>query len=525
MLALRMHTINVSGVKNMDKGNKRIILCSDGTGNQGGFGQDSNVYKLYKSIEIHNADIEQLTFYENGVGTNKNKIFRALSGGLGFGFGQNVRDLYEFLARHYQIGDEIYFFGFSRGAATARATIGFIDTCGLVDLAKYPEVIDDPKAMDDLIKDIFKLYEGRKKNPKAAETFKNNSTFHHSEYAADGCLQIKFLGVWDTVSALGFPKDGSWLIEKFFEQVDILSDSLPFCAHNFYNYRVNKQLEYAYQALAIDDERATFKPRIWKDSRANTSEQVWFSGVHSNVGGGYPRSGMSNVALQWMMFKALESGLVFQQDVFEQVSAQANELGRLYDSRSGFGAYYRYQPRDIARLNAEIDADKVKIHETVFHRIDHAIASYAPGNIPEDFAIVSTEKPSATREKEINARLKRIKKGNSERINVLEQAKKFIALRKSLYRVMVESTLALFVIAAILNPVLIPADASDLTLVLSKVMNFILPGFFSNLVNYLSLHPFYLFLLLCYLGFLFYLRGCFHNETAKLHAKAGEHLK
>ncbi|NQY66295.1 MAG: DUF2235 domain-containing protein, partial [Flavobacteriales bacterium] len=110
---------------------KNIILCADGTGNEGGYTPDSNVYKMYNAIDIHNAAKEQITFYDNGVGTQKNKYIRSLSGALGFGFETNVKDLYEFLARRYDAGDGIFMFGFSRGAATIRAFNGFIDNVGL----------------------------------------------------------------------------------------------------------------------------------------------------------------------------------------------------------------------------------------------------------------------------------------------------------------------------------------------------------------------------------------------------------
>ncbi|MCK4586077.1 MAG: DUF2235 domain-containing protein [Gammaproteobacteria bacterium] len=118
---------------------KNIIVCADGTGNKGGSTPDSNVYKIYKSInkcfsgkakDGFELD-EQIVFYDNGVGTEKNKYLRMLGGGIGFGFEDNVCDLYRFLARNYESGDRIYFFGFSRGASTVRACNGFISICGL----------------------------------------------------------------------------------------------------------------------------------------------------------------------------------------------------------------------------------------------------------------------------------------------------------------------------------------------------------------------------------------------------------
>ena len=111
---------------------KNIILFADGTGNKGGYTPSSNVYKLYHAIDLHSPDKKQITFYDNGVGTSTNKYLRGVGGAFGFGFETNVKDLYEFLARNYDPGDDVYIFGFSRGAATVRAFNGFMAHSGLI---------------------------------------------------------------------------------------------------------------------------------------------------------------------------------------------------------------------------------------------------------------------------------------------------------------------------------------------------------------------------------------------------------
>ncbi len=117
---------------------KNIILCADGTGNKGGYTPSSNVYKIYNAVKINKDGKEdkdykqQIRFYDNGVGTEKNKYYRGLAGAFGLGFKSNVIDLYTYLAKNYEPGDQVYLFGFSRGAATVRAFAGFIATCGLV---------------------------------------------------------------------------------------------------------------------------------------------------------------------------------------------------------------------------------------------------------------------------------------------------------------------------------------------------------------------------------------------------------
>ena len=121
---------------------KNIVLCSDGTGNKGGDGTGTNVYKLYHAVKLDDPNALQITYYDNGVGTQKNKYVSGLTGAFGLGFKANVIDLYEFLARNYQPGDSVYMFGFSRGAATVRACAGMIQACGLLD-------IDNPKCHDE----------------------------------------------------------------------------------------------------------------------------------------------------------------------------------------------------------------------------------------------------------------------------------------------------------------------------------------------------------------------------------------
>jgi len=386
---------------------KNIVLCSDGTGNKGGYGNDSNVYKLYQAIDIHNSNTQQISFYDNGVGTKvdgsavkSNKIWVALSGALGLGFKGKVRDLYEFLARHYQAGDTIYIFGFSRGAATVRAFTGFIDSCGLLDKSKTTEV-----DFQERINQALHAYENISSKPELASDFKQKYAVNGEGYAPDANLQIHFLGVWDTVSALGFP-NGTWKTSDwFFKSLDLASKQLEkltdkYWPHQFYNYKLNNSILYACQALSIDDERKTFHPKVWNESsrEPDSVEQVWFAGVHSNVGGGYPRTGLSNVALEWMLKQATEKGLVFIQDDTSAVDAHANVQGKLYDSRDGLGVYYRYQPRNIEQLcisqrtgKPKIAAGKIKIHNTAIERIKQGTALYAPGFLPVQFDMVQTD--------------------------------------------------------------------------------------------------------------------------------------
>ena len=255
---------------------KNIIVCADGTGNKGGSTPDSNVYKVYKSVEKYFEGAapdgfqvdEQIVFYDNGVGTAKNKYLRMLGGALGFGFADNVCDLYKFMARNYVSGDRVYFFGFSRGASTVRACNGFISTCGL---AKGKGLHN--RDLDKLVKEAFAAYKIYKKKPANAEELKKSASSH-------GVIDIHFMGIWDTVVALGFPKRTdvtgpvSAILNALFGLTEkALNQVWP---HSFYNYRLTKNVKHAYQALAIDDERTAFWPFVWREKgrEAGTVEQV-----------------------------------------------------------------------------------------------------------------------------------------------------------------------------------------------------------------------------------------------------------
>jgi uncharacterized protein (DUF2235 family) len=351
---------------------KRIVLCSDGTGNAEGKNAGTNVFKTYKAIARHGVK-EQIGFYDNGVGTEKRKIFRAIGGAFGFGFAKNVKDLYTFLARTYkhQDRDEVYLFGFSRGAATVRAFAGFLNACGLVDLFGREDL--DRKQQEDLIDQAFNAY---RKGREAAAEFKKNHCIR---------VPIKFIGVWDTVSALGFPKDLGLVIDVLEK---VANKVFP---HSFYDFELNPDIENVCHALALDDERRSFEPILYdeKSERAAKTnvEQVWFAGMHSNVGGGYPRQGMSNCTLQWMMDKAAALGLEFKPGRLEEISQDADDTGRMYDSRAGTGVYYRLQPRDPSALSRG-KTDRIRIHHSVLHRIERGTAGYAPGNLPASFDVV-----------------------------------------------------------------------------------------------------------------------------------------
>ena len=469
---------------------RNLIVCADGTGNKGGTTPDSNVYKIYKTVDKHfsgqvDDDVEineQILFYDNGVGTEKNKYLKALGGAFGFGFEDNVCDLYRFLARNYRPGDRIYFFGFSRGASTVRACNGFIYRCGLAkgEGLRHAE-------LDGLVDEAFEAYKKFNTNPKLAENLKKDATKSH------GVVPIHFIGIWDTVVALGFPKRTDvtgpvvamlnaifWVAEKVLDMI---------WPHNFYYYRLTKNVKHAYQALAIDDERTAFWPYVWREAgrEKESVEQVWFSGMHSNVGGGYPRSGMASVPLYWMMLRAEKDGLLFEQDALQMAFDDSNAHGRMYDSRSGFGSFYRYHPREIEQLCQGRMEGNIQLHQSVIERLNERTDNYAPGQIPAKFDLVASQPGVAPVVRHPGCDPKWTK--------VRATIERWILWRKRLYGVMLTFSLAMVAAAYSLwvNPPLPKPEHVGLWGDLADILDYILPDFFAGLIDLAVVQKPYLF--------------------------------
>lgn len=507
---------------------KNIILCSDGTGNKGGQGADTNVYKLYNAVELFDPDNLQVIFYDNGVGTHKNKYLRSISGAFGFGFEDNVLDLYEFLARYYDIGDQVFLFGFSRGAATVRAFAGMVEACGLLDRDQckdggnsFQESIFQKKL--EKARKAYRKHKGRK----AGDAFKAELAVKDPDHAPGGDLRIKFVGVWDTVSALGFPQDWSFVLKLIVPILDHGSDwAFP---HNYYNYQLNGNVERVYHAVAIDDERTTFHPKVWNERRSDRPqfiEQVWFAGAHSNVGGGYPRAGLSNVALDWMMERAANCDVRFKPGKHDEIRRDGHVHGKLYNSRDGIAIYYRYGPRDIERLCKDRLEGPVKIHDTVFDRIERGTARYAPAFIPDEFEIVETDLANPNKAN-LDAKRDRIMQKNAARRATRDKVKKWVGLRKVLYSAFVEFTL-LVVVASLWfwnSPPKVNVETHQPTGIgwldcflwhLNDILHYILPMFVEDFITYIVVvRPLSLPLLAAVILGLWWLRKHFRKNTVR----------
>ena len=217
---------------------------------------------------------------------------RRVEGATGYGISHNIRDAYEFLAANYGKGDDIFLFGFSRGAYTVRSLAGLIGEVGLL----VPEATH-------LIPRLYRAYQRRSLRRFQEEYGDVLQDIQDTTRTELGVLPIRFLGVWDTVGALGAPTPLLKWITK------------PMGWVSFHNTTLGKTVHYAYQALALHELRRDFEPAIWTERGPATRgiEQVWFAGAHSDVGGGYEERGLSNESLRWMMAWAKEHELVFRE--------------------------------------------------------------------------------------------------------------------------------------------------------------------------------------------------------------------
>jgi len=376
---------------------KNIVLCSDGTGNTAIKARGTNVFKLYEAVDIqghkHAPTLKpQVAFYDDGVGTSRLAPLKLLTGAFGIGFSKNVRDLYTELVHVYEPGDHIYLFGFSRGAYTVRALSGLIQYCGIVDIKQvgYESLRKCVRSCWTAFRqEAFKrVSESQRREGQPTADYSREDRERRERFCAvidethvpDGAVTIDFVGVWDTVGAVGMP---------FEELRELFNWIYPM---RFSELTPSSRITRACHALSIDDDRRTFHPELWNEEgiRATQVDQVWFAGVHSNVGGGYVKHGMSLVALDWMMAEAERCGLRFIAADRDYVRAHHDVHDELYDARGGLGAYYRWEPRDIVKLCRDHNIPRPKIHISVFERIANGTGSYAPLNLPSQCVVMRT---------------------------------------------------------------------------------------------------------------------------------------
>jgi len=407
---------------------RNIIICCDGTGNE--ISENiSNVLKLYRCLrKTEKTSPRQLVYYDPGVGTlarpdpwhKLKQDFNAILGlATGYGLDDNVLAAYSFLVHHYQAGDAIYLFGFSRGAYTVRVLAGLIHKVGLITpeqvnlagsgLIAYKQFSSDeaPKLRASL-KSFTDVATAEDALPQSA--FDNAAQF--ARITSTRWPTIRFVGVWDTVASVIVPRADRF----YWPSLEELAFTI-----------VNPSVQTFRQAISMDERRCMFRlkkwddPQTYKHNRFNDAHaepqdilQVWFAGVHADIGGGYPekQSGLSKYPLLWMIDEATKCGLQVNQATVNQLAwgiqrkgspysyVVPDVRGDLHDSLSWAWWILEYIPKRAAYkewparktyfgwyipdAEPRLIPDGAIIHESALERMD-AMPSYRPVNLPKHF--------------------------------------------------------------------------------------------------------------------------------------------
>lgn len=383
---------------------KNIVICLDGTGNQ----IEANLSSVLKSYRTLYKGKEQLVFYDQGVGTlgqqntwgpfsQKIKAFWGLA--TGHGLDKKVLVAYRFLVEHFEEGDKVYIFGFSRGAHTARVLAGFIYAMGLL----RPE-------QTNLAGSALTLYK-RAHNEKGIA-----SADHFQRIAKPRTIEIEFVGVWDTVSSMIVPRPDRFYLPSL--------EKLPFTQEN-------PCVKTFCHVMAIDEKRRMFRLDGWKEGQEfrpnkystgarveQNTKQVWFAGCHSDVGGGFARddSAMGQFPLIWMIEEAMKEGLLVNTQMLDHVARgkhynpqskhnypEPDHKGTLHNSMTPPWAWMEIVPKSAKRKEwpgrktflgmylplsePRFIPEGASIHQSVVDRMKD-VADYKPNNIPSEFVTI-----------------------------------------------------------------------------------------------------------------------------------------
>src|SRR6267142_261252 len=407
---------------------RNIIICCDGTGNE--ISENiSNVLKLYRCLrKTEKTQPRQLVFYDPGVGTLERpdpwhklkQDFNAILGlATGYGLDDNVLAAYAFLVHNYQHGDAIYLFGFSRGAYTVRVLAGLIHKIGLITpeqvnlagsgLIAYKQFSSDeaPK----LRARLTSFADAGAEDAVPPSPFDNAAQF--ARITSSRWPTVRFVGVWDTVASVIVPRPDRF----YWPSLEELAFTLE-----------NPSVKTFRQAISIDERRRMFRLKKWdapqtfmhnRFSKTNNSEQqdimqVWFAGVHGDIGGGYPekQSGLSKYPLLWMIDEAIKCGLTVNQATVNQLAWGVQRKGSpfsyvvpdvrgdLHTSLRGAWWILEYLPKSasykewparkayfgyyIPDAEPRFIPDGAIIHESAIQRMD-AMPSYRPVNLPKHY--------------------------------------------------------------------------------------------------------------------------------------------
>jgi uncharacterized protein (DUF2235 family) len=282
---------------------KRLVICCDGTWSDPFKGSPTNVVRFYDQVATRDAaGVEQKSHYLKGVGCGP--LERLRGGIFGYGLSTAVRTAYAWVVEHFEPGDEIYALGFSRGAFTARSTVGLIRKAGVL---RRDEA--------DRVKEAYELYRRTDLRPDDQEAVRWRAAYSRE-------TRVRFVGVWDTVGALGVPLTGIGVVDRFNKRF------------SFHDTQLSSSVDAAYHAVAVDERREPFRPTLWEPHGSvgdQVVEQVWFAGSHSDVGGGHKDRDLADLTLWWMQQKARSHGLAI--DGPEQ-REPGWAMGTVHDSRT-----------------------------------------------------------------------------------------------------------------------------------------------------------------------------------------------
>jgi uncharacterized protein (DUF2235 family) len=340
---------------------KRISIFCDGTWNtpdkqENGKPCQTNVVKMANALSPKSNDGNvQILYYDTGIGSEGDLLHRVFDGATGTGISENILQAYCFIINNYEPGDELFFFGFSRGAFTVRSLSGLIRNSGILKIENL-----------NLVQRAYDIYHSRRQEHQPREI---ESTLFRKTFAVEETTQIKFIGVWDTVGALGNP-----LFLK-----GILSTR-----NQFHDTELSSRIINAFHALAIDEKRKNFEATLWHkqpESKGQVLEQVWFPGVHSDVGGGYPESenGLSDIALKWMLERAESCNLKF-----DSININPNPMAFMHESYEGLYTLQNKLFRPIAKVNPKKSNTNESLHPSVLERYNND-RFYRPKNLVDYF--------------------------------------------------------------------------------------------------------------------------------------------
>lgn len=346
--------------------NKRIAFCADGTWDN--TGNNTNVYRIYKALQVA---ADQIPFYDDGVGSDGTPLDKLAGGAFGAGLFQKIKDGYSKISQVYQQGDEIFLFGFSRGAYTARCLAGMIAICGL----------PTEDFTDDVIETAFQAYRNKDQRQQLlAELNKSCDLFD---------AKLTMVGVWDTVGSLGIPA--------------IFGGVSPII-YGFLDTSLHPDVLNAYHALAIDERREEFPATLWGAAGpGQTLEQVWFCGVHCDVGGSYPDdpngTALSDITLAWMMNKAAKLGLQFVPAVQSKYSLPMDPKCALDTKHESWNIGWTFPKRRTIAPNSSI-ADSVYVRseqDNTYRPENLTFVGNDPGPGYQKIAVVSQAAAAAGR--------------------------------------------------------------------------------------------------------------------------------